>query len=217
MTSMLKPTADRYNLKTPDERYQFRRAVRSLVRWYSYITQIVRMFDEDMQKEASFCAYLLPLLPVEQEAMIDLEGKLKLEYYKLQQTFAGSIDLVDGKGVYEPSDGKSAIGQDPKEPLDEVIQKINEKYKGEWTGGDKVVMAALAHKILEDSALEKKAKSADPQIFFHSIFPKVFDDAAQDSYIESQDTYTSLFEDKAKYNAVMQALAEYVYREMRAR
>ena len=217
MTSMLKPTADRYNLKTPDERYQFRRAVRSLVRWYSYITQIVRMFDEDMQKEASFCAYLLPLLPVEQEAMIDLEGKLKLEYYKLQQTFAGSIDLVDGKGVYEPSDGKSAIGQDPKEPLDEVIQKINEKYKGEWTGGDKVVMAALAQKILEDSALEKKAKSADPQIFFHSIFPKVFDDAAQDSYIESQDTYTSLFEDKAKYNAVMQALAEYVYREMRAR
>ena len=78
-------------------------------------------------------------------------------------------------------------------------------------------MAALAQKILEDSALEKKAKSADPQIFFNSIFPKVFDDAAQDSYIESQDTYTSLFEDKAKYNAVMQALAEYVYREMRAR
>ena len=51
MTSVLKPIADRYNLKNPEERYQFRRLVRKLIRWYSYITQVVRMFDEDMHKE----------------------------------------------------------------------------------------------------------------------------------------------------------------------
>jgi len=38
MTSVLKPIADRYNLKNPEERYQFRRLVRKLIRWYSYIT-----------------------------------------------------------------------------------------------------------------------------------------------------------------------------------
>lgn len=217
MTSMLKPAADRYNQKTPDERYQFRRNVRSLVRWYSYVTQIVRMFDDDMQKEASFCAYLLPLLPVEKDVMIDLEGKLKLEYYKLQRTFEGQIELQQAKGEYEAASGKSAAGKDEKEPLDEIIEKINEKYKGEWSPGDRVVMTALTQKLMEDKSLVKKAKSSDPQIFINSIFPKVFDDAAQDSYMESQDTYTSLFEDKAKYNAVMMALAEFVYREMRAR
>ncbi len=35
MTSVLKPVADRYNQKTVDERYQFRRQARSLVKWYS--------------------------------------------------------------------------------------------------------------------------------------------------------------------------------------
>ena len=39
--------------------------------------------------------------------------------------------------------------------------------------------------------------------------------AAQDSYIESQETYTSLFEDQSKYNAIMHTLAEMLYREMR--
>lgn len=36
-----------------------------------------------------------------------------------------------------------------------------------------------------------------------------------ESYAESQDTYTTLFEDQGKYNAIMAALAEVIYREMR--
>lgn len=58
------------------------------------------------------------------------------------------------------------------------------------------------------------AKTSDPQIFAESIFPKAFGDAAQDSYMESQETYTTLFEDQHKYNAIMSALAEIIYREM---
>lgn len=59
------------------------------------------------------------------------------------------------------------------------------------------------------------AQSSDPQIFVESIFPKAFGTAAQDGYMEAQESYQSLFEDTAKYNAIMSALAEVVYREMR--
>jgi type I restriction enzyme R subunit len=59
------------------------------------------------------------------------------------------------------------------------------------------------------------ALSSDPQIFAESIFPQAFSDAAQDSYMESQETYTSLFEDQSKYNAIMSTLAEMIYHEMR--
>jgi type I restriction enzyme R subunit len=38
-----------------------------------------------------------------------------------------------------------------------------------------------------------------------------------ESYMESQDSYSSLFEDKSKYNAIMNALAGVIYREMRVR
>ena len=215
MTSVLLPVAGRYNKKTPDERYQFRRQLRSLIKWYGYISQIVRMFDKDLHKEFVFCSYLINLLPVEKVDMIDLEGKLKLEYYKLQKTYDGAIMLSEQKGVYEPAKQKGAMGFDEKEPLDEIIDKINEKFKGNFTDGDKVLLTALRDKLMNDQRLSSMAKSSDPQIFTESIFPKAFDDAALESYTESQDTYTSLFEDRNKYNAIMGALAEVIYREMR--
>lgn len=148
-------------------------------------------------------------------AMVDLEGKLKLEYYKLQKSFEGTITLQEEKGVYEAAKQKGAAGHDPKEPLDEIIEKINEKYKGAFTEGDRVLLNALHAKLMTNKKLASMAKTSDPQIFTESIFPKTFGDAAQDSYMEAQDTYTALFEDQAKYNAIMSALAEVIYREMR--
>ena len=215
MTSALKPVADRYNQKNENERYQFRRQVRNLIKWYGYVSQVLRMFDKEMHEEYVFCSYLLGLLPPEPVAMIDLEGKLKLEYYKLQKTFEGAIELEEVKGVYVPPKEKSALGLDTKEPLDEIIEKINEKYKGAFTDGDRVLLTALHLRLMADAKLAKMAKTSDPKIFVESIFPKVFEEAAQDSYVESQDTYMSLFEDQHKYNAIMCALADIVYREMR--
>jgi type I restriction enzyme R subunit len=57
---------------------------------------------------------------------------------------------------------------------------------------------------------------ANPRIFVETIFPAAFGNAAMESYMESQDSYSALFEDKAKYNAIMNALAGVIYREMRS-
>ena len=215
MSSILLPVSNRYNKKTQNERYQFRRQVRNLIKWYSYISQILRMFDEELQKEYVFCSYLIGLLPKDAEEPIDLNGKLKLEYYKLQKTFQGEIALKEAKVAYVPAKHKGVKGLDEKTPLDEVIAKINEKFKGNFTEGDRVILSALRDKLLADKKLKKMAQSADPQIFAESIFPKAFGAAAQDGYMEAQESYQSLFEDTAKYNAIMSALAEVVYREMR--
>ena len=215
MTSILKPVADRYNLRTPDERYQFRRQCRSLVKWYGYVSQVARMFDADLHKEYVFLRYLLDLIPAEKERMIDLEGKLQLEFYKLQKTFEGTIDLKNEIGQLIPPSAKSVAKPEEKQPLDEIIERINEQYKGVFSEGDRVLITALHARLLGDSKLKSMARTSDPQIFTESIFPKAFGTAAQDSYMESQDTYTSLFADQAKYNAVMRALGTILYREMR--
>ncbi len=147
--------------------------------------------------------------------MIDLEGKLRLEYYKLQKTFEGAIGLGEKPGTYKPATAKGAAKPEEKQPLDEIIEKINEQYKGQFTDGDRVMLTALRSKLMENEKLKSSARTSDPQIFMGSIFPKAFGAAANDSYLESQETYTSLFEDKAKYNAVMHALGAFLYREMR--
>ena len=215
MTSALKPVADRYNGITTSDRYNFRRQVRSFVKWYGYISQICRMFDVPMQKEYVFCSYLLRLLPAEPAKMIDLEGALRLEFYKLEQTFKGDIALTDTAGVYEPAGGKGKSTPEPKEPLEEVINKINELFAGNFTDADRVLIYALHDKLKDDKKLKKIARTSDAQVFSESIFPKTFDEVAQDSYVEQTEAFTSLFQNKSKYKAIMSALAEWLYGEFR--
>ena len=216
MTSTLMPVAERYNLKNTEERYQFRRLVRSFLRWYSYVTQVVRMFDEETQKEYLFLGYLLGLLPADPIDPIDLDGKLRLEYYKLQKTFEGAIQLQQLDGQYVPAKERGGAAQYPRSTLDEILEKINEKYKGNFTDADRVVIQTLHDKLITDQKLKDSARTTDPRIFTESIFPNAFGNVAMESYMESQESYSSLFEDQAKYNAVMSALAGMVYREMRS-
>ena len=117
------------------------------------------------------------------------------------------------EGLEKPKDNIEE--EEEEEPLDEIILKINEKFKGEFTNADRVLLTALHDRLLADPKLAKLARSSDPQIFTESIFPKAFDTAAQDSYLEAQDTFASLFEDTSKYKAIMSALAEWLYGEFR--
>lgn len=155
------------------------------------------------------------MLPAEPADPCDLEGKLKLEYYKLQKTFEGAIELEDLIGVYKPAKQKGGEGKQKKSPLDEILDKINEKYKGEFTDADRVIIGALHDKLIKNPKLLNSAGTTDPVIFTESIFPTAFGEAAMESYTESQESYESLFQDKNKYNAIMSALAGVIYREMR--
>ena len=155
------------------------------------------------------------MLPAEKVPMADIEKMLELEMYKLEKTFEGDISLTSEKGIYEQAEPKGAAKPEEKDPLDEIIERINEKYKGSFTEADKVMIKALADKLRSNTKLANMAVSSDPQIFAESIFPQAFSDAAQDSYMESQETYSSLFEDQSKYNAIMGTLADVLYREMR--
>lgn len=216
ITSALKPVVDRYNLKNEDDRYQFRRKLRNLCKWYGYVSQVVRMFDKDLHQEYIFCLNLLKLIPEDPVVIIDLEGKLKLEYYKLQKTFEGGINLAkDTKGIYEPATDISTAGKDEEETLDEIIKKINEKHKGDFTEADRVLVGSIVQRFKTKTDVNAKAKAAEYKIFMESLLPKLFQSVAMECYKEQGEAYKSLFENKNKYNAVMQAVGEILFRESR--
>ena len=102
-----------------------------------------------------------------------------------------------------------------KDPLEEVIRKINEAYKGNFTENDRVITATLMDKLRTDKKLRKSALSDGQRIFERNVFPKIFDAIAQAAYMEQVEAYTRMFEDKAKYLAIRNALAQNLYRELR--
>ena len=216
ITNALVPVQQKYNALNQEQRYQFRKLCRTFVKWYGYITQIVRMFDKQMHDEYIFCSYLAKIVPADPTTPFDLGDRVKLEYYNLEKTYEGSIGLVkEEKGVYEPAKLKKPIKMvETLSPLEKVIEKINEQYMGNFTEGDRVVITTLHQKLKNNKKLMKSAKTDGRQIFEKNIFPQLFDDAAQEAYIESTETYTKLFEDAGKYRAIMSALAQAMFEEM---
>ena len=217
ITNALLPVQHRYNDLNQEQRYQFRKTCRTFVKWYGYISQITRMFDKDLHNEYVFCSYLAKIIPPDPATPFDLGNKVKLEYYNLEKTFEGSIAMEKNTaGVYDPAKVKRPVKmEETLSPLEQVIQKINEQYMGEFTDGDKVMITALHEKLKNNKKLVKAAKSDGQQIFEKNIFPQLFDEAAQEAYMESTETYTKLFEDAAKYKAIMSALAHAMFDELK--
>ncbi len=178
--------------KAKDDQYQIRRVMRNFCKWYKYVSQVVRMFDKELHREFVYCSFLVGLLPTEVVVMDNIAKLLTLEMYKLEKTFDGDISLGDESGIYTPAEPKRRRQARRQRSSDEIIARINEKYKGEFTDADRVMIGALADKLRGDPRLANMAMSSDPQIFCREHFPQAFNIAAQDSYIESQETYTSV-------------------------
>lgn len=212
--ALLKPVTNRYNGMDSDGKYNFRRNLRKFIKWYGFVSQVCRTFDEMLLKENAFCTSLLRLIPSDPDKMIDLEGKLKLEYYRLKKTFEGEIGLTPGNPPLPIPQGPGGPGTNDLKTLDEILRKINDMYNGQFTDGDKVVIQDLHDRLLKNKKLRKIAKGNDAQMFNQNMFTSYFDDAAQDGYAEAQQSYKSLFEDPAKYSAVKSALAEIIYKEL---
>lgn len=139
----------------------------------------------------------------------------RLEYYRLEKTYEGAIELDSKPGSWKPTQPKRAGGRkDRTSPLDEIIQRINEEFYGEFTDADRVMVDTLYQKMRKDSKAKKAAKTEDRQVYERSLFPGIFDTTAQEAYMENTAAYEQLFLDVDKYQAVMRALADRLYKEL---
>lgn len=221
MASILKPVVDRYAGLEENDRYEFKKMLNNFTRWYSYIIQIVRMYDKELHKEYVFASYLQKLLPKATEENVDLEGELKLEFYKLEETFKGEIALDPTEEDETLKNPKNIDVDDKKEEdelLEVIIERINERFKGVFTEADRVIVETLyAKAVKKDNKLEEYAKNNDAKVFEESIFPEIFKRISQESYMESIESFTKLFEDKTFYETVMKEIAKEVYKDLRSK
>lgn len=224
MTSLLKPVVKGYTDLSEEKRFEFKKLVGNFSKWYSYITQIIRMYDKELHKEYAFVTYLGKVLPRVSDVSLELEDKLKLEFYKLEETFKGDISVVPCQDEQTLQNVK-AINTDgmitnDDEFLEEIIKRINEKFKGKFTDSDRVITETVYRKIFKGDAsakLEKYAKNNVAEVFERSIFPEEFEKAAQECYMESMGSFSKLFEDKEFYKLVMTEIGKAVYKELRSK
>lgn len=218
LTSILKPILIGYEKLDEDGRFEFKKLMRDFNKWYSYITQIVRIYDESLQKEYLFTHYVEKMLPsVSDHKNVDLEDQIKLEYYNISEDFHGDISLnptEESSTLKNPKDvGARGKLDDEEEQLETIIAKINDKFGGIFTNEDRVIVETLYNKVKEDEVLQLKARKNEEKLYVDEIFPEVFDEVARDCYIEQMEAFSKLFEDKKLYETVMTTIAKESYQQ----
>lgn len=203
----------KYQGLEPKERALCRRQIRAFVRWYNYMCQITRVFDEETAKEHIFLSYLQHLLPADPHENFDLEDSVKLQYYKLKETFSGAIKLQDKNAAYMPPKPKQpSVMEQKKDELQTIIDSINAEYTGEFTEQDKVIMEMIVPILMESPKLRNAALSQTEQMY-KQCFSGEMELATLEAYKQNDEAFKKLLEDKEKYEAVKRVLAQFTFQE----
>ncbi len=215
LSPILKPAIERYEALEDKQKDEFKSLIHGFNRSYSFITQICRMFDKDMQKLYVFTKYLTKLLPKNNSEKINLEDALLLEYYKLQKTAEGNITLEKIEGVVPGIKGGAGSGSKEKEKgsLSEILDKFNKKFGTTFTEQDKV-LAQLKADMMKNEQMANSAKSGD-KTAFKTLYDKQFNDIAINRYEENDSFFKGLFENADKLKFIKELLLADVYNELR--
>lgn len=215
LSPILLPATQRYDALEEDKKEEFKSALYAFVRTYSFIIQICRMFDKDMQKLYVYTKYLLKLLPKDNTEKVNLNDALVLEYYKLQKTSDGKITLEEGEGgALAPIGEESGRGRDKeKSLLSEILEKFNKKFATQFTEQDKV-LAQLKADMKQNVNIVQSAQKGD-RTLFDALYDKQFRNVVMERYEQNDEFFQTLFKDEEKLNFIKKMLLDDLYNELR--
>ncbi|MCC6702934.1 MAG: type I restriction endonuclease subunit R, partial [Fluviicola sp.] len=134
LNAYIDPAVERYK-ELPEERQQgdvvhdisqenFKHALQTFVRAYSFLTQIMPFSDVDLEKLYTYGRFLLKKLPRKSQSdRFQLGDEVSLEYYRLQKIAEQNI-MMEAQGEYGLEGGNEAgirMTKEEKAALSEII------------------------------------------------------------------------------------------------
>ena len=142
----------------------------------------------------------------------------RLQHTSLKETFNGAI-IIDKKDVdLKPSGDKNNTKVSKKDTLQNIIDKVNERFDGDFSEADRVIIESIYQMFMSDKEVKKfkrYAKDTTPEMFVKSLFPDKFKEMAVQCYTENATSYKKLFSDSEFYQKVMETMAKELYRSLR--
>ncbi len=219
IAGMFRPVIDRYRELSENDQYAVRDYLRKFTRTYAYITQIIRLHDRELFEEYLYSLHFLKVLPASSKEIIDIDDKVKLEYANLKETHTGAIILDEKQVVYIP--GQITAPKKPnkkRDTLQSIIDKVNERYDGQFTDGDRVIIEGIYRLFMDDKDVKKFKKYASDnstEMFVNSLFPDKFKEIVTQCFMGNNESFKKLFNDPEFYKKVQDVMAKEIYKSLR--
>ncbi len=215
MEQQLQPAVDRFKAtKEEDIRQAFRDKLGGYIKLYSFLTQIIPYYDKELEMLYSFGRFLLPHLPTGREGgVVDLGDEVDLQYYRLQRSFSGPIELRAGEeshGVKSPTEVGTGKSKDEKIPLSEIIDLLNERFGTNFTNEDRLFFEQIKEKATTSPQVIQ-LRQANPFDKFQLGLRKILEDLMIQRMGENDKIVTRYMDDKAFESAAFGVLSKVIY------
>lgn len=219
LVPVLKPVINNFKNETDKDRKEmFRVVLKSYVRVYAFLAQLISFTDPSLEKLYVFGKILLRKLPyVKQKLPKEVTQQVDLDSIKIQYSGKG-IKVKPGEGgKFKPGDeNPMGGGQEFFEPLSVIIKNINDKFATNFTDKDKVVADVLLGRLKKDKDIVAEVNNVNnsTDAIFES-FNKKFNEELQSILEENFDFYKKLNNDKNIKNEMMKQMFTSLYESMK--
>jgi type I restriction enzyme, R subunit len=188
-----------FNDKLNDEQKEdFKSKVQSFLRQYSYISQISNFGVVHWEKSYIFLSLLNRLLPKREGERIFISDLVDLDSLRIK--FQGEHSLGLGSEVGElpqPLFGGGKVkGEEEKELLSQLVEKVNSIFGSELKEDDKVTVKLMEEQLRSNNELKKVLNGNNTEEVKYDYFQRKVNDMIVDIYSEKFELYTKLINEK---------------------
>ena len=157
---------------------EFRQLLKSYMRFYSFVAQVIRLNDTGLEKLFSYVAWLSRLLP-NREIPPDIgitEDMLRLQAFKVEQQEKSSASLHAGeREALRPISefGAKPYTEDEERSLSDIIRSFNERHGTEFTKEDFLRFEKVNQEILNEDMVEK-LRNNPPDVVYKAFSEQFF-------------------------------------------
>ena len=219
MQRHLQPAVDRFKSIAEDEqRTEFRDKLGGYVKVYAFLSQIIPYADPDLEMLYSYGRFLLPHLPMDRdEPVVKLGDEVGLQYYRLERSFSGGIELREGEAEYvkSPTDVGSGKAKEEKAPLSEIIEVLNERFGTNFTEEDRLFFEQIKEKAAHHPKVIQ-LRRANPFDKFQLGLRQTIEDLMIQRMSENDKIVTRYMDDKDFERTAFGVLSKVIYESIPA-
>ncbi|HVT63692.1 MAG TPA: type I restriction endonuclease [Mycobacteriales bacterium] len=155
------PARERYKALEPADREEFRSALRSYVRMYAFLAQVLPFTDTDLESQYIYGRFLLPRLPREHDGAVDLGDDVVLAALRTETTGTYDVSLGEGEGEQVlpgfTGEGVGPQAERKKVSLSTIIEKLNDRFGTHLTQADQVWVEQQIIVAVDDPEIHSSA------------------------------------------------------------
>jgi len=220
MQRHLQPAKDRFKAIAEEEkRTEFREQLSGYVKVYAFLSQIIPYADRDLEMLYSFGRFLLPHLPLERDdAVVKVGEDVALQYYRLERTFSGAIEVREGEQQYVggPMDVGTGKAADDPAPLSEIIEVLNQRFGTQFSEEDRLFFQQIKERACNSEQVVQTAL-ANPLDKFELGVRKLIEALMIERMAENDKIVTRYMSDQQFQGSAFPLLAKQIFEAVRSR